>query len=81
MNVRELYPEGVAHDVLVMMNAPQHGAKGRVESIRLDALNMDGERVPIALSAALIYEGDEPVATFGIFTETGPTPVRISRSG
>ncbi len=69
MNVRDLYPEGIAHDVLVMMRSPQHGGEGRIEQIRLDALNETGERVPIALSAALIYEGDQPVATFGIFTD------------
>jgi PAS domain S-box-containing protein len=68
-NVRELYPEGVAHDVLSMLRSPQHGGEGRIESIRLDALEDTGERVPIALSAAIIYEGERPVATFGIFTD------------
>ncbi len=69
MNVRDLYAEGVAKEVMAMMRSPQHGGEGRIEQIRLDALNEDGTRVPIALSAALIYEGDEPVATFGIFTD------------
>jgi PAS domain S-box-containing protein len=69
MNVKDLYPEGIAQDVMTMMRSPQHGGEGRIEQIRLDALNETGERVPIALSAALIYEGDEPVATFGIFTD------------
>jgi len=68
-NVKDLYPEGIAREVLAMMRSPQHGGEDRVESIRLDAMSKDGERVPIALSAALIYEGDEPVATFGIFTD------------
>lgn len=69
LNVRELYAEGVAREVLAMLRSPNHGGPGRVESIRLDAIDKDGERIPIALSAALIFEGEVPVATFGIFTD------------
>jgi len=69
LNVRELYADGLARDVLAMLRSPQHGGPGRVESIRLDAIDNQGERIPIALSAALIFEGDQPVATFGIFTD------------
>ena len=42
---------------------------GRVEGLRTELLDANGERVPVSLSAALLYEGDEPVGTVGIFTD------------
>lgn len=68
-NVRDFYPDKTAYQVMAMLKSPQHGGVGRLVSTRLDALNAKGERVPISLSAAMIYEDDEPVATFGIFTD------------
>ena len=64
-NLRARYPEGVAHDVMRLIRL----GSGRVENLRADLLNADGERVPVSLSAALIYEGDVPVGSVGIFTD------------
>jgi PAS domain S-box-containing protein len=64
-NLRTLYPEGVAHDVMRLIRA----GGGRVEGLRTDLLNADGDRVPVSLSAALIFEGDAPVGSVGIFTD------------
>ncbi len=69
LDVRTLYPDKGAYDVMAMMRSAQHGGVGRLESTRLDALNARGERVPISLSGAMIYEANEVVATFGIFTD------------
>jgi PAS domain S-box-containing protein len=64
-NLRSRYPEGVAHDVMRLIRV----GGGRVENLRADLLNVDGERVPVSLSAALIYEGETPVGSVGIFTD------------
>jgi PAS domain S-box-containing protein len=69
INVRTLYPDNGAYEVMAMMRSAQHGGVGRLESTRLDALSSRGERVPISLSGAIIYERNEVVATFGIFTD------------
>jgi PAS domain S-box-containing protein len=64
-NLRTLYPEGVARDVMRLIRA----GGGRVEGLRTDLLNADGARVPVSLSAALIYEGEVAVGSVGIFTD------------
>ena len=70
INVRELYPEGMAQEVMRMLRSAQHGGEGRLERVRLDALDREGNIVPIRLSAAMIYdEQGEVTATVGIFTD------------
>jgi PAS domain S-box-containing protein len=64
-NLKTLYPEGVARDVMRLIRA----GGGRVEGLRTDLLNVDGERVPVSLSAALIHEGGVAVGSVGIFTD------------
>src|SRR5580693_3178692 len=64
-NLRSRYPEGVAQDVMRLIRV----GGGRVENLRADLLNAAGERVPVSLSAALIYEGEVPVGSVGIFTD------------
>jgi PAS domain S-box-containing protein len=64
-DVRSLYPEGVAKDVMRLIKA---GA-GRVEGLRTEVLDRDGGRVPVSLSAAMLYAGDAPVGSVGIFTD------------
>jgi signal transduction histidine kinase len=42
---------------------------GRVEGLRTELLDSNGERVPVSLSAALLYEGSTPIGSVGIFTD------------
>lgn len=69
MDVRRLYPGDGAREVMKMLRSRHHGGEGRLENMRLEVLARNGEVVPINLSAAIIYEGGQPVATFGIFTD------------
>lgn len=64
MNARVLYPGNGARDVMRRLRAD-----GRIADMLSEAQNQSGERIPIALSAAFIYEGETPVATFAIFTD------------
>ncbi len=69
MHVTALYPEGGARDVMRMLRSEKHGGVGRLDSMRTEALDANGHRIPITLSASFIYEGGRPVATFGIFKD------------
>ena len=69
MSARELYPEGVAEWVMRRLASEQHGGAGRLAPTQLEAVGKNAERIPIRLSAAMIYERGDPVATFGIFTD------------
>jgi len=64
-DVSTLYPDGVAKDVMRLIKA----GGGRVEGLRTEVLDRGGERIPVSLSAALLYEEDEPVGSVGIFTD------------
>lgn len=69
-HVTELYPPGGAQEVMRMIRSPQHGGPGRLESVRFDAADKNGRRIPINLSAAMIYDGrGKPFASVGIFTD------------
>ena len=64
-DVRGLYPEGVAREIMKMIRA----GGGRIEGLRTEILDAKAERVPVSLSAALLYEGETPVGSVGIFTD------------
>ena len=69
LNVRSLYPENGARQVMRLLRARSHGGPGRLEPVRIDAVNAQGTVFPISLTAAIIYEGTKPTHTFGIFTD------------
>jgi PAS domain S-box-containing protein len=70
VSVRDLYADrGAAREIMRLLRSAQHGGHGRVESLRQEILNRDGERVPVALSAAVLYEDGREVGTVGIFND------------
>jgi PAS domain S-box-containing protein len=64
-DVRTMYPEGVARDIMRLIRA----GGGRVEGLRTEIMDGRGERVPVLLSAALLFEGETPVGSVGLFTD------------
>ena len=64
-DVRKMYPEGVAGQIMRAMRT----GNGRIEGLRTEIIDAKGERVPVLLSAALILEGEQPVGSVGIFTD------------
>jgi PAS domain S-box-containing protein len=69
VNVSKLYPPGVAREVMRLIKSELFGGPGRLEDYHCDMLGKDGERVPVSLSAALIYDGPNPIASVGLFTD------------
>jgi PAS domain S-box-containing protein len=64
-DVRTLYPEGVARHIMRLIKA----GGGRVQGLRTEVLDARGERIPVSISAALLYEENTPVGSVGIFTD------------
>lgn len=64
-NVREIYPTGIARDIMKLIRA----GGGKIEGHRTEILDGKGEHVPVSISAALIYEAGEAVGSVGIFTD------------
>jgi PAS domain S-box-containing protein len=69
MNARSLYPGDGAREVMRMLRSTGHGGVGRLEPVRIEAIDSGGNIFPISLTAAMIYEDGVPTATFGIFTD------------
>ena len=69
MNVRDLYPEGEATDVMRRLRSEGYGGRGRLELMRKELVEKGGDLVPVNLTAAIIYEDDREIATVGIFTD------------
>jgi PAS domain S-box-containing protein len=69
MSARELYPGEGAREVGRMLRSKGHGGVGRLEPVRMEAIDKQGNVFPISLTAATIYTSGKAVATFGIFTD------------
>jgi len=69
MNARKLYPGEGAREVMRMLRGKSLGGPGRLEPVRIEAVDNHGAIFPISLTAAFIYEGGVPTASFGIFTD------------
>lgn len=69
MRVEELYPPGVARDVMRKIRDPELGGYGRLEDYRVDMLSADGGKIPVTLSASLVLDNGRPIGSVGIFTD------------
>ncbi|MFH1985738.1 MAG: ATP-binding protein [Pseudomonadota bacterium] len=67
LNIRDIYPEGVAYRVMHDLRSDDFGGRGKLKSYPVDSRRKDGELVPISLNAAIVYEKDREVATIGFF--------------
>lgn len=69
MHIEQLYPPGVAREVMQMLRSPDFGGKGIVRNVRLNVIAKDGTQIPISLSGAIVYKGEKEVATIGYFMD------------
>ncbi len=69
LSVEHLYPAGVAREVMRRLRAPEEGGVGRLAVCRQEILTRSGERVPVNMTAAILYEGGREAATMGIFSD------------
>ncbi len=72
LTVLDLYPEGMAREIMKRLRSEDFGGVGKLLSTRVNFINARGEEIPIELTAAIIYEGGEEVATMGIFNDLRP---------
>ena len=67
MDIRDLYPGDGAKDVMRKLRSDDYGGKGKLIGYRVDVFHKNGEKIPISLNAAIVYEGNREVATIGFF--------------
>ncbi len=69
MTIRQLYPPGVAERIMAQLRSPDFGGRGRLSVVRQDLVHRNGERVPVNMTASILYESGREVASVGIFTD------------
>ena len=67
INVVNFYPEGVAQDIMQKLRDGRYGGRGKLLPMRITGLTKSGERLPISISASIMYQDGREVATMGIF--------------
>jgi len=70
MNIRKIYPEGIARKVMQMLRSDEYGGVGRLSTYPMVYVRHDGQVVEGNLSAAIIYDtkGKE-IASVGLFVD------------
>lgn len=61
----QLYPAGIASSIMRQLK----DGEGKLRSLKTTILNAQGEAIPVELTASIIYEDGEEVATVGIYTD------------
>jgi len=69
LEMRKLYPEGIAQMLIDRLRSDEFGGRGRLSATRVEVVTRSGERVPVNMTASILYEGDREVATVGIVTD------------
>lgn len=69
LHVTQLYPDGLARDLMKKLRSGEFGGPGRLSSSRAEIISRTGERIPVNLAASIIYEGTRESATVGLFTD------------
>ena len=65
----DLYPPGQAKEIMKILRDESIGGKGKLHLSRFNIINARGEEIPVELTAAIIYEGDQEAATVGLFND------------
>jgi PAS domain S-box-containing protein len=58
MKVMQLCPPGVVRELRRQFFSERFGGRGRLEGIRTEVLTRTGERVPVAVTSAILYDGE-----------------------
>ncbi|MDI6775712.1 MAG: PAS domain S-box protein [Syntrophales bacterium] len=70
MNISNIYPPGVAREVMKKLKMPDFGGVGKLTSFPITQRRKDGELIEGDLSASIIYNGGgKEVASVGIFKD------------
>jgi PAS domain S-box-containing protein len=69
LHVTGLYREGGAYELIKRMRSDDCGGKGRLLRHKLAVKHKDGHDIPVSFSGGIIYDQDQEIATFGLFTD------------
>jgi PAS domain S-box-containing protein len=67
LNIRDFYPAEGAREIMRKLRSKEYGGKGKLNSCEVNYKRKDGAIFMIRLSAAIVYSGDQEVASVGFF--------------
>ncbi len=69
LNIRDVYPPGVAKQIMNTLRDEDQGGRGKLPPFRTNIVDSSGNLIPVEMTGAIIYEGDLEVATMGIYND------------
>ena len=72
IHITQLYPPGVAKEVMKKLRSPDYGGEGKFTGSEFKVVDRRGKEIPIHLSTAIVYQDGQEVASIGIFTDLRP---------
>jgi PAS domain S-box-containing protein len=69
IHVTQLYPEGQARQIKKAIYGKAHGGPGRLINYAVEVVTKTGDLIPILLSATILEDNGEEVATVGCFKD------------
>lgn len=69
MRVSDLYPDGGDRRIMAELRSSADGGRGRLTPRPKDLVADGGQVVPVKMTASIIYEDGEEVATVGVFAD------------
>jgi two-component system NtrC family sensor kinase len=67
--VEDLYPPGKAKEIMRALRDEKRGGRGKLPTTKVTIVNARGEDIPVDITASIIYEGGEELATMGIYND------------
>ncbi len=70
MHVTQLYADpALPFELMKKLRSSEYGGIGRLNTVRAEIVSRHKERIPVDMTASIIFEGSREVATVGIFTD------------
>jgi two-component system, NtrC family, sensor kinase len=69
LNISNLYPSGVARDIMKKLRDDEYGGPGKLPVTRVEILTALGEQIPVEMTGAIIYENGQESATMGVYND------------
>lgn len=69
LHVTALYNEGVAYELKKRMLSNHFGGMGRLLRHKMIVKHKNGHDIPVSFSGGIIYDQEEEIGTFGLFTD------------
>lgn len=79
IHITHIYPPGVAKEVMKKLRSSDYGGTGRLTGSEFKMVDKRAKEIPIHLSAAIVYQEGQEVASVGIFTDLRPRLVMEQR--